>query len=84
MEICGGGQYHQQNRVYEMGDVAMCLPAQIPGGSYLYLEVIELKEIEVIGDMYEDNGHGSANGRVYGGGVLHQVLEQVTSNRRNG
>jgi hypothetical protein len=42
-----------------------------------------MSEIQVIGDMYEDNGHGSANGRVYSGGVLHQVLEQVTSNRRN-
>lgn len=35
----GGSQYYQQDRVYEMGDVAMCHPANIPGGSYNYLEV---------------------------------------------
>lgn len=34
----GGSQYYQQDRVYSMGDVAMCHPASIPGGSYNYLE----------------------------------------------
>lgn len=33
----GGTQYYQQDRVYMMADVAMCLPSQIPRGSYLYL-----------------------------------------------
>ena len=33
-----GTQYFQQDRVYSMGDVAMCLPAQLPGGSYNYVE----------------------------------------------
>lgn len=32
-----GSQYHQQDRVYLMQDLALCLPAQIPRGSYLYL-----------------------------------------------
>lgn len=34
-----GKQYHQQDRVYSGldGVIAMCLTANIPGGSYLYL-----------------------------------------------
>ena len=32
----GGTQYFQQDRIY-YGDVAMCHPSQIPGGSYNYL-----------------------------------------------
>ena len=32
----GGTQYYQQDRVY-YGDIAMCHPSQIPGGSYNYL-----------------------------------------------
>ena len=34
----GGTQYFQHYRVYSMGEVALCLPSQIPGGSYNYLE----------------------------------------------
>lgn len=59
-----GGQYHQQNRIYEMGDLALCLQAQIPNGSYWYLEIKEM-DIKVLGDIYEDNGYGSQGGRVY-------------------
>ena len=36
-----GHQYHQQKRVYLMGDVAQCLQAQLPGGA-LYIEVRRL------------------------------------------
>lgn len=32
-----GTQYHQQNRIYDSTKIAMCLPANIPGGSYMYL-----------------------------------------------
>lgn len=31
------GQYYQQDSVYLMGDIAMCLPANLPTGSYMYL-----------------------------------------------
>ena len=34
----GGTQYFQHYRVYSMGDVALCIPSQLPGGSYNYLE----------------------------------------------
>lgn len=44
----GGTQWYQQDRVYKMGDVAMCHPANIPGGSYNYLEVSEMDKIEKI------------------------------------
>lgn len=56
-----GTQYHQQDRVYEMTDLCMALPAQIPGGSYKYME------IKVIGRMDHTMDHTfeSAN-RVYG------------------
>lgn len=37
----GGTQYYQQDRVYSMGDIAMCHPSQIPGGSYKYLLIKE-------------------------------------------
>ena len=32
----GGTQYYQQDRVYH-GDIAMCQPANLPGGSYNYI-----------------------------------------------
>ena len=32
-------QYHQQDRVYQMGDISLCMPAELPGVSYNYLEV---------------------------------------------
>ena len=33
----GGTQYFQQDRVYSSDGIAMCLPAELPGGSYRYL-----------------------------------------------
>lgn len=39
-----GKQFHQQDRVYSIGDVALCLPSQIPNGSYLYLEIKRIDE----------------------------------------
>lgn len=41
----GGSQYHQQDRVYLMGDQALAMTAQIPRGSYLYMEVKKLGNI---------------------------------------
>lgn len=79
----GGTQYYQQDRVYIMGDVALALPAQIPGGSYNYME------IKVIGRMDHTVDHTleSAN-RVYdrggccptittgtGGGIMPKVID---------
>lgn len=56
-----GSQYHQQDRVYSMGQCALALPAQIPEGSYKYME------IKLIGQMDNTMDHTfeSAN-RVYG------------------
>lgn len=56
-----GKQYHQQDRVYSMGQCALALPAQIPEGSYKYME------IKMIGQMDNTMDHTfeSAN-RVYG------------------
>ena len=60
-ESMWGGQYHQQDRVYSMGKCALALPAQIPEGSYKYME------IKMIGQMDNTMDHTfeSAN-RVYG------------------
>ena len=33
----GGTQYYQQDRVYSSDGLAMCLPANLPGGSYKYM-----------------------------------------------
>ena len=33
----GGTQYYQQDRVYSSDGLSMCLPANLPGGSYNYL-----------------------------------------------
>ena len=56
-----GTQYHQQDRVYSMGRCALALPASIPEGSYKYME------IKMIGQMDNTKDHTfeSAN-RVYG------------------
>lgn len=32
----GGTQYFQQDRVY-YGDIALCCPANLPSGSYMYV-----------------------------------------------
>lgn len=32
----GGTQYYQQNRIYSADSVAMCHPANLPSGSYMY------------------------------------------------
>ena len=32
-----GTQYYQQERVYQMGECSLCLPANLPGGSYNYI-----------------------------------------------
>lgn len=34
-----GHQFHQQDRVYDIADVAQCISAQIPGGGYKILEM---------------------------------------------
>ena len=31
-----GTQWYQQDRIYAGGNISMCLPANIPGGSYWY------------------------------------------------
>jgi DNA (cytosine-5)-methyltransferase 1 len=33
----GGTQYYQQDRVYSSDGLAMCIPANLPGGSYKYM-----------------------------------------------
>lgn len=43
-ESMWGGQYHQQDRVYSMGECALALPAQIPEGSYKYIEIFKKNE----------------------------------------
>lgn len=37
MKSNNGTQFYQQDRVYDADAIAMCHPAQIPGGSYKYL-----------------------------------------------
>ena len=57
-----GSQHHQQDRVYEMGDLCLALPAQIPGGSYKYMEVKKIGNLwgyeggNYAGNVYEESG----------------------------
>ena len=45
-----GTQYYQQDRVYTMGDISMCQPSSLPGGSYSYIEVKD-KIMELTEDL---------------------------------
>lgn len=54
----GGTQWYQQNRIY-YGDIALCVPANLPGGSYMY--VLPVKKL---GNIYGATG-GSYAGNVY-------------------
>lgn len=86
-----GGQYHQQDRVYSIGQCALALPASIPEGSYKYME------IKIIGKMNHmiDHTFESAN-RVYGtegicptlptcggGNIQPKIMECVAMRGRN-
>ena len=42
-----GSQHHQQDRIYEMGDLCLALPAQIPGGSYKYMEIKKIGNLDL-------------------------------------
>lgn len=44
MKSNGGTQWYQQDRVYDTDGIAMCHPANIPGGSYRYLVFVGDKE----------------------------------------
>lgn len=64
----GGTQWYQQDRICQMGDVSMCLPSQLPGGSYNYLEVKKMGTKDgcnMLGTM-ELNGSLEIASRVYG------------------
>lgn len=56
----GGSQYYQQDRIYLMGDVCLALPAQLPYGSYNYLEIKKLEDIKQLGGLEE----GSSQRRI--------------------
>ncbi len=43
----GGTQYFQQDRIYSMGDICLCLPANIPYGSYKFLEISKINKDQV-------------------------------------
>lgn len=77
-----GSQYYQQDRVYSMGDVAMCLPSQLPGGSYNYIE--EKKIVGVVGstqkNAYVGNGDvcpSLTEAMGMGGGQTPMVCEKT-------
>ena len=55
-----GTQYYQQDRVYGSDGLAMCEPANLPGGSYKYLvketEKVDLGDGEIICSKTKDGG----------------------------
>lgn len=41
----GGKQWYQQDRIYDSRAIAMCLPANLSSGSYLYLVEVQNEKI---------------------------------------
>lgn len=76
MKSNNGTQYFQQDRVYEPGDTALCLPATMSGNSYKYLMKTE-SESKVLGIV-------ASRGRANDSGEWEQTLEyrgdEVTNN----
>lgn len=68
-----GSQYFQQDRVY-MGDIALCIPANLPGGSYKYMVNDKSKDIKVVGNIYDETNKTMAAGRVYDTDGIAPVL----------
>ena len=71
-ESMWGGQYHQQDRVYSMGQCALALPAQIPEGSYKYMEVKQIGNI-----MPGTNRENPNQGRVYDSKGLSPTISSM-------
>jgi len=77
-----GGQYHQQDRVYTMGDIALALNAQIPGGSYWYMEIKLLGQMDNTADhtfesanrVYSSNGISPTVPTSCGGGHTPKIM----------
>lgn len=75
-----GTQYFQQDRVYSMGDVSLSQQAQLPGGSYNYVEVKQATEKGTIpckvGGCVDLNYPSSTTrrGRVQGDGEICPTL----------
>ena len=76
-----GGQYHQQDRVYLMGDQALAMTAQIPRGSYLYMEVKKLGNIygftggNFAGSVWDKEGISPTISTMQGGGQEPQIID---------
>ena len=75
----GGTQYFQQDRVYK-GDIALAMPANLPGGSYKYLEVKQATKDGAIkckvGGCYDASFPDSTTprGRVQQGGDITPTI----------
>lgn len=84
----GGSQYHQQDRVYSMGDQALAMTAQIPRGSYLYMEVKKLGNIygftggNFAGSVWDKEGLSPAISTMQGGGQEPQIIQAVAMRGR--
>ena len=83
-----GSQYHQQDRVYEMGDLCLAIPAQIPGGSYKYMEVKKLGNIygfdggNYAGNVYDEEALAPCMSTFGGGNQQPMVIEkQIVAQR---
>jgi len=83
-----GGQYHQQDRVYSMGDQALALNAQIPRGSYLYMEVKKLGNIygftggNFAGSVWDKEGCSPTISTMQGGGQEPMIVQTVAMRGR--
>lgn len=86
----GGTQWFQQDRVYFMGDLALCLPAYLTSGSYLYL-VEEDKGCSCENIVINDRGFLSSDIQITNGicpplraethGNLPKVIVKIGNNK---
>lgn len=64
----GGTQYYQQDRVYQ-GDIAVCHPANLPSGSYMYAVALDeqngyIRNDGTVGTLTTDGSSPKHNNRV--------------------
>lgn len=48
-----GTQWYQQDRVYDIADVSPRIPAQIPGGSYRFMDI---EQVQIVAMRGRENG----------------------------
>lgn len=78
-----GGEYHQQNRVYSVGDVSLCLSAELNGRYnimeyYAYDEQNEIIKEDKVGTLVTDGSSPKHNNRIIEADKLNYRIRRIT------